>query len=130
MQAPELRPKRVSLVTNYSFIDGRFDGVNIGGSIRWQDEQILGYGLKEAGAENPGLNVLSPIYGDSEEAIDIWIGYERKLTDRINWRIQLNLRNVGKDVGLVAISANPDGEAALYRIQEGMTWKITNTFSF
>lgn len=130
MQAPELRPKRISLVTNYSFTDGMLEGVNVGGSYRWQDEQILGYGLKDYGAENPGLDVFKPIYGDTEDAIDLWVGYETKLTDRITWRIQLNLRNVGMDDGLIAISSNPDGSDAIYRIQQGMSWRVTNTFRF
>ena len=130
MQAPELRPKRFSLVTNYSFTDGRFAGFNVGGSVRWQDKQILGYGLKDPDADFPGLDVNKPIYGDTEESLDLWFGYEKKLTDKINWRIQLNLRNVGEDNGLIAISANPDGTPAVYRIQQGMSWQITNTFSF
>ena len=73
---------------------------------------------------------MKPIYGDTDSAVDLWIGYETKLTDRIEWRIQLNLRNVGESEGLTAISANPDGSAAVYRIQEGMSWRVTNTFRF
>ncbi|MEQ9824173.1 MAG: hypothetical protein ABQ298_07300 [Puniceicoccaceae bacterium] len=48
----------------------------------------------------------------------------------MDWRIQVNLRNVGEDVSLTPISANPDGSIAAQRITEGMTWAVTNTFRF
>jgi hypothetical protein len=124
---PELRPKRGGAVTNYSFTDGALNGFNIGGAFRWEDKQILGYGLKN---DNSGQDVTKPLFGDTEEHFDLWAGYERKLTKGIKWRIQLNLRNVGENVGLTAISINPDGAVAAQRINEGMSWAVTNTFSF
>ena len=124
---PELRPWRFSMVTNYRFEEGRLKGFNVGGSYRWMDEQILGYGLKD---DLSGLSVENPIYGSTEGYIDLWFGYSRKLTEKIDWRIQANLRNVGESTGLVPISVNPDGIIAASRIQEGMTWALTNTFSF
>lgn len=126
-QAPELRPYKASLISNYSISDGALKGTNFGGSIRYQDAQILGYGLKD---DNSGLSVEKPIFGDSETRIDLWAGHERDLNDRVTWRIQLNLRNVGEDVGLTPISANPDGTVAVQRITEGMNWSITNSFKF
>ncbi len=124
---PELRPWRFSAITNYNFSEGRFKGVNVGGAYRWQDKQILGYGLKD---DLSGLSVEKPIYGESEGHLDLWVGYSRQLTEALNWRIQLNMRNVGENKGLTPISANPDGEIAAQRITEGMTWALTNTFSF
>jgi hypothetical protein len=126
-QAPELRPWSFALVTNYKFTDGRFNGMNVGGSYRWQDEQILGYGLK---SDNSGLDVHRSLHGGSEGHLDFWVGYNTKLTDTVNWRIQLNVRNAFESDGLIAISANPDGQVATYRIQQGMSWFITNTFEF
>jgi len=126
-QVPELSPWHASLVTNYSFTGDKYKGFNIGGALRYQDEQILGYGLKD---DESGLDVNKPIYGDVETRLDMWFGYERKLTDKVNWRIQVNLRNVGEDVSLTPISANPDGTIAAQRITEGMTWAVTNTFRF
>jgi hypothetical protein len=124
---PELRPKRVGAVTNYNFTDGALRGFNIGGAFRWEDKQILGYGLKD---DNSGQDVTKPLFGDTEEHFDLWAGYERKLSKGIKWRIQLNLRNVGENVGLTPISINPDGVIAAQRINEGMSWAVTNTFSF
>ena len=126
-QVPELRPWRFGAITNYSFTEGRFNGVNVGGAFRWEDKQILGYGLKN---DNSGLDVQKPLYGETEEHLDLWVGYQRKLTEKIAWRIQLNLRNVGEDVDLMPISVNPDGVIAAQRITEGMGWSVTNSFMF
>jgi hypothetical protein len=126
-QVPELRPWRVGFITNYNFVEGFAKGANVGGAWRWQNEQILGYGLKD---DKTGLDVQKPLLGESEHHFDLWVGYDRKLTDKINWRIQLNLRNVGESKGLTPISANPDGTIAVQRITEGMSWALTNTFSF
>lgn len=125
--APEIRPWRFNLITNYSFEDGTIRGLNIGGALRWQDDAILGYRLDSTQSK---LDVHNPIRGGAESNIDLWVGYERSLTDKIDWRIQMNLRNVGDDAHLVPISVNPDGSTAAYRIAEGMTWSITNTFRF
>ncbi|MFZ5494677.1 MAG: TonB-dependent receptor plug domain-containing protein [Verrucomicrobiota bacterium] len=126
-QVPELRPKRVGLITNYNFEEGFAKGFNAGGAWRWESRQILGYGLKD---DKSGLDVEKPILGETESHFDLWVGYERKLSDKIRWRVQANLRNVGESKGLTPISANPDGAIAVQRITEGMSWALTNTFSF
>ncbi|HWA87994.1 MAG TPA: TonB-dependent receptor plug domain-containing protein [Opitutus sp.] len=126
-QVPELRPWHVGTIASYSFKAGRLKGFNVGGAWRWEDKQILGYGLKD---DKSGLDVQRPMYGSSEDHLDLWVGYQRKLYREIAWRIQLNLRNVGENVGLTPISINPDGVIAAQRITEGMSWAVTNTFSF
>jgi hypothetical protein len=126
-QVPELRPWHFGGITNYSFTEGRLKGFNVGGAYRWQDKQILGYGLK---GDKTGLDVTKPFHGESEDHVDLWVGYQRKINRNIEWRIQLNLRNVGEDIGLTPISVNPDGVIAAQRINEGMSWAVTNTFSF
>lgn len=125
--APEIRPWRLNVITNYGFDDGPLAGVNIGGAVRWQDDLIIGYRLHPEGTK---LDVFNPIRGGSETNLDFWIGYARKLTDRMSWRVQINLRNIGKDYELIPVSVNPDGSMAAGRISEGMGWAITNSFSF
>ncbi|MDX2185968.1 MAG: TonB-dependent receptor plug domain-containing protein [Opitutaceae bacterium] len=126
-QVPELRPWRGQLITTYSFQEGFLKNVFVGGGVRWEDKAILGYGLK---ADKSGLDVMKPLKGPSETSIDFWTGYSRKLTSAIDWKIQLNLRNVGQKVSLTPVSINPDGSYAAQRIREGMVWQLTNTFSF
>lgn len=125
--APEVSPWRFNMVNNYSFNEGAFKGVNIGMGYRWEDKRVLGYQYDPA---NDILDINKPWYGDAEDHIDLWAGYGRNLNDKIHWRIQLNLRNVGESVGLTPVSAQPDGTIALSRIQEGMTWTLSNTFKF
>ena len=69
-------------------------------------------------------DIRSLIKGPSEDAIDFWIGYERKLTDRIDWRIQLNVRNAFGSDNLIPVTWNPDNTAGTYRIPEPTTWSL------
>ncbi len=126
-QVPELRPWHFGGITNYSFREGALKGFKVGGAYRWEDKQILGYGLKD---DMSGLDVGKPLFGKSEDHVDLWVGYERKLSEKLTWQIQLNLRNVGETAGLTPISVNPDGVIAAQRITEGMSWAITNSISF
>jgi hypothetical protein len=76
------------------------------------------------------LDINKPLWGKGTYAVDLWAGYERKLTNKINWRVQLNMRNVGARVHLEPLSLEPDGSVAMARIVEGQTWFLTNTLSF
>jgi hypothetical protein len=133
-QVPEMAPWRFNVVTNYSFDKGIFKGTNVGLGYRWQDGEILGYGLSSYvdvdGITQYKLDVAKPFWGESHDAVDLWVGYERKLTSKINWRIQLNVRDLGKKASLIPISVEPDGSVAQSRIRDGMSWQLTNTFSF
>ncbi|MFA5262881.1 MAG: TonB-dependent receptor plug domain-containing protein [Opitutaceae bacterium] len=124
---PEMSPWRFNAVTNYSFNQGMLKGFNVGLGYRWQQGVILGYGVK---SDYSNLDVDKPIWGKSTFAVDMWAGYERKLTNKINWRVQLNVRNVGSDTHLEALSVEPDGSVASARIVQGQTWYLTNTLSF
>jgi hypothetical protein len=123
----EMSPWRFNAVTNYSFTRGLLKGVNIGGGYRWQQGVILGYLLNDA---KDNLDVERPVWGQAQDALDLWVGYERQLPRNINWRIQVNVREAGRAAHLVPISIQPDGTPANFRIDEGQSWEITNTFTF
>ena len=53
-----------------------------------------------------------PMKGETDVHIDVWVGYSRRLTDRINRRVQLNLRNVFEDTPPVPETINPDHTVA------------------
>lgn len=127
---PELRPWRFNTVVNYTFqSDGALKGANVGASYRWQEASVTGFPIKTvAGVDS--FDVTKPYKGKSEGVTDLWIGYGHKLTDRIDWRIQLNVRNVFATDKLLPVTVQPDGSAGAYRIAEPRTISLTNTLSF
>lgn len=124
---PELRPWRFNTVANYTFQEGRFKGANVGVSYRWQDKQVTGYKLNAA---NDGYDIEDPYFGPTEDSVDLWVGFEKKITDRIKWRAQINVRDVFATKTLIPVTVQPDGSPGAYRIPEPRTWTFTNTFSF
>lgn len=126
---PEVSPWRLNLVTTYTIDRGILKHAFVGGGVRMEAGRILGYKLA---ADNLTLNVNQPLTGPSDTHYDLWVGYSAKfsMSRNINWRIQLNLRNVGQGAHLVPAGYEPDGSLALARIQDGMTWQLTNTFEF
>ena len=125
--APDLAPYKVNVITNYNIDHGALKGTNAGLAYRWEDRRILGY---QYNATTNALDVSKPWKGPTDQHLDLWIGYSHKLTDTVNWNIQLNLRNVGERNKIIPASMQPDGSVALYRIHYGMLASLTNTFTF
>jgi outer membrane receptor protein involved in Fe transport len=128
---PELRKWRANLITNYQFSDDTvLKGWSVGGAARWLDEITIGFPtfVNAQGAITPDLS--SPINAPDQLNGDLWIGHRRKLTDKIDWRIQLNVRNAFGDNDDIPVAADPDGKIAVFRIPNEHLWFITNTFSF
>jgi len=126
----ELRRWRVNAVTNYSFTAGRLKGFNVGAGYRWQDKIAIGYPVLEDSDGNLTFDIDNPYYGPSQGYVDLWVGYERRLSDKINWKVQLNVRNVGKGNSLYPVSTQYDGTVATWAIAPCQTWSLTNTFAF
>ncbi len=127
----ELRKWSVNIVTAYDFTDGVFKNIGIGGALRWQDKSIIGFYPKWREDINVWIdNLDAPIYSDALTNVDAWITYKRKLTDKVDWRLQLNVRNLFNDDELVPTSANPDGTFRTYRISAGRSWELTSRFEF
>ena len=131
--ASELRKWRYNVITNYSFAHGFLKGAGVGAGYRWQDKVVIGYPVIP-NATNPTLasfDLTKPYYGPAEDALDLWVSYEHKVTNKINWKIQLNVYNVGQKDRLIPISVEPDGHTwASARVAPVQEWQMTNTFSF
>lgn len=132
---PELREWRMNAISNYDFTEGRLKGVNVGVALRYQSDVVIGY----PAIPNPDTSVSYPVYvfdianpykGPAETDIDMWVGYGRKLGDKVDWRVQLNVRSIGKGNDLIPITTQPDGTPAGYRIAPRQYWSLTNTFRF
>jgi outer membrane receptor protein involved in Fe transport len=132
--APEIRKWRYNVITNYTFDHGALKGTGVGAGYRWQDKVVIGYPVVIPDPTKPAVaefDLSKPFYGPSEDGLDLWVSYERKITKKINWRIQLNVYNVGKNDELIPISIQPDGKTvAGARIGPAEEWMLTNTFSF
>ncbi len=130
---PEMREWRTNLITNYGFSEGALKGVNVGGGLRYQSSVLIAY-PPMGDPDDPTTveyNLATPVKGPAETNVDLWVGYERKLTERLNWRVQLNVYNAfSGDNKLIPITAQPDGTFAAYRIAPKRSWTLSNTFEF
>jgi hypothetical protein len=132
---PELHEWRYNVVANYSFQTESLKGLNAGLSYRWSDANVIGFLSKPttdtiSGTTIAVADLTKPVKGKSEAVTDLWVGYSHKLTDKIHWRIQANIRNAFADSKLLPTTVQPTGQVATYRISEPRTFSLTNTFEF
>ena len=129
---PELRKWRANVISNYDFTEGRLRGINVGTGLRWQDTIVIGYRpIPGATANDVSFDIGNPYLGPSELNVDLWVGYGKKAVFRgVDWRIQLNVRNLFQDDELIPITAQPDGTPAAYRIAPVRTFTLSNVFKF
>ncbi len=127
---PENRLWHINVITNYDFRHGRLAGWSVGGAARYQSAATLAY----TPVQNPGYityDLSRPFRDEAELNFDVWVGYRRKIFNgKIDWRIQVNVANVGVGNKLVPVTVQPDGTPALYRIKPSQQIFMTNTFSF
>lgn len=130
---PELREWRINLISNYEFTEGSLTGLNVGGGMRYQSSVIIAY-PPTGDPQDPTAveyDLDHPVEGPSETNFDFWVGYQKQISNRINWRIQLNVYNAfSGDNNLIPITAQPTGQIAAYRIAPKRSWSISNTFEF
>lgn len=146
---PEIRKWRFNAITNYSFSDeSRLRGFGVGGGVRYQDPVFIGFRGKDDPA-NPGgaliADVTRPTFGPSETEFDFWLSYERRIfQDRINMKLQLNVRNAFTGDKLIPIRAQQGDiysqypafdhyrgvDYQLFRIAAPRTIELRSTFTF
>ena len=125
--APEIRKMRYNITSNYTFQQGILKNLGVGAAYHWTDKVVIGYPVKTGGS----FDLSQPYYGPAEDSVDLWASYSRKITEKINWKIQLNVSNVGAKDGLLPVSVEPDGKTwASVRTKPIQEWSLANTFSF
>lgn len=134
---PELREWRANIVTNYMFSDGRFDGLGLGGAVRWQDEAAVGYPTifvqPEGGSDGIYVgDINNPYFDEAQTNVDLWASYRVPISnDSIRWKIQLNVQNVfASESDVITTAVNPNGNAARVRFAPQRTFFLTNTIKF
>jgi len=126
----ELSEWRFNFVNNYSFRTGPLKGFSVGGNYRYESPKTIGYGYRLEGTRIV-TDLTRRFESEAYDSVGLSFGYRRKLRDRYNWSIQLNLDNVlqAKDE-LTATAVQPDGSMRRAMIREGRSWAVTNTFEF
>jgi hypothetical protein len=126
----EQREWRINAATNYSFSEGVLKGFGVGGAWRYQSKVGAGY-ERQLNADGILLPLLDrPFFGPDETNIDLWANYSRPITNKINWKIQLNIRNAFGDNDYIPVVINPDGRTAVVRNPNPTDIYISNTFKF
>ncbi len=126
----ELVEWRWNLFTNYQFSDDTFlKGFGVGGALRWQDKVATGYELISV---NGSLisDTSKPFFGKDDLAGDMWVTYRGKLTDKLDYRLQLNARNLIGEDDYILIATNPDGSDAVVRNPNPTEVFLTATIMF
>jgi hypothetical protein len=132
---PEMRKWRYNAITNYDFDHGWMKGIGVGGGLRYQSDVIIGYSpywIDPANhAKGVSYNMANPWKGPAETSIDVWASYRRRLSEKVEWVVQLNIRDLNHNGdALIPVNVQPDGGSAAYRIRPPRTWQLTNTFKF
>lgn len=136
-----IRKYRFTATTRYGFQQGALKGSFIGASYAWRSAAAVGYPITTI-TDNPfllpgiagsALNVSDlnrPYFGGALTNLDAFLGYNRRLGGKTNWRIQINVRNVLNKNDPIVQRVLTTGEGAIYTVQDPRAIIITNTFSF
>lgn len=136
--APGQRKYRWSLLSTYTFDEGRFKGFSVGGNLRWEDKAVIGYYGRASGINRyNGEAVLDysdtsrPIYDSANYYTDLWISYRRMIfSDKVGMKLQLNVNNALEGGELRTVGVNLDGSPYQYRIIDPRQFILTATFDF
>ena len=127
----EQREWRFNAITNYQFREGALKGFSFGGAIRWEDEYNSGYPLIEAdGFIVP--DIVNAFKTETNTSIDLTFGYRKQVLGNVDWRMQINVRNVQNwdNSDLQVNRYQPDGSIARVRFAPPRQVLLTNTFKF
>jgi len=132
----EQRKWRLHLVTNYRFgrdsiFGEKLLGWSIGGTVRWEDKLGIGYPTTRNSDSSVSIDLKNPYYAPAQTNVDVMLGYTRKIfRNRLDWRLQFNVRNLISGDALVPITVQPWGETASARLGPERRWYVTNSFGF
>ena len=117
--------------TGYDFTRGWLKGFSIGGAMRWTGRYAYGFPTTTLnGIVVPVIN--EPYWSPTQESVDLSFGYQRKISAKLHWKIQLNMQNVNNwdSNKVTVIRVQPDGQPARARYDPPLNVFLTNTFAF
>ena len=127
----QVREWRFNSLSNYTFTEGRFRGLSLGGAVRWEDKASIGFlgAAPDADGIVRTLDKEKPVYDKTRFYVDLSAGYALRLfSNKIRTRVQLNVRNAFEGGRLQAIAVNPDGAPFAYRIIDPRQFILTTSF--
>ena len=130
---PTQREWRWNLISNYVFTDGVLKNIGIGGSVRGEDEALIGYRGGEADPDGilRSLDKNKPVYSEALYHVDLWLSYKTTVfRDKVGLRLQLNIRDALENGGLQPIRVNPDGSPSVFRIIDARQFFLSAAFEF
>ncbi len=124
----------LNIIQSYSFArESRLAGFSLGGSMNARGRTIDGFAETSASVLNPN----QPYYAPTYEIFGAWLTYQRKLfKNRVDWRLQLNVRNVFDAYTIFPLRAvdardgNHTKATVIYRLSEPRTFTLTSAFKF
>ncbi len=117
-------------LANYSFTEGRFNGLSLGAAVHWTGRRSIGYyGIANSSGIYDQLDPNRPVYQPEVASYDFSAAYKLKLfKDRVRTTLQINVKDAFAHRGLTATKFNPEGYAANFRIKDGSQWVFTTSF--
>ncbi len=142
-KSPSQREWSSSLISNYSFQEGKLKGLAMGGSLRWASNAVVSYygDLNPAKFAHPTAtqsliaypDLTKPITIPATTNVDLWVSYTTRADlfgKNVRAKFQLNVRDATEKGGLRPLIYNADGSPAQYRIVDPRTYFVTTTFDF
>ena len=129
----EQREWRFNLITNYTFREGPLSGFQIGGAARWQDAVNGGYPIFYHEPSQTYRPIVEEGYWTPTDlAVDLTMGYRKKIMGDVDWRMQINVRNIHNwdNTDMDVFRFQPDGSDARARFAPPRQVWLTNTFRF
>ncbi len=114
------RTESANIFTNYRFTEGPLKGFNIGGGVRYLGPLTT----------NVDLATESLIYGNDKTLVDFLAGYRTKLTDKIDIRFQLNIRNLFDERDYTIAGLQLDGRLQRITLQTPREMQFRTTLSW
>jgi len=126
---------RYALNTAYQFggesdiIPSWLGDLTVGGGYRWIDRTGIGFRLDTNELGDLALDVNQPFNAARKDYVDLFARTSYELGNDLSLDLQLNIKDLFNNDGLVPFVANPDG-SKFYRIEEGRLISASATINF
>ena len=126
------RGARGNAIANYRFSEGRLNGFNVGGAVRWRSAPTLGYGTKTAPGGTLVLDLDRAYKGEEELYFDLILGYRARLRafGGTSYRVQLNVRNLLDADDPIPSGALTTGAISRWATVDGRRFVVTFAADF